>query len=121
MSRTYKDKPYKFRDPENDHDYRYEYFEYESEGLDWKGNPYSGIRRFYVERAGVLTKKKKRVDTEYHWMSTPSWWTRLFMNRPQRIASKRWERDVVRMSFWDIAQDSFDPPPMGKKPHVYFW
>lgn len=124
MSRTYKDKPYKIRDPESDWDYRYDSIPYTAFGKYWSAGKW--VEREYQsiwfrKKRGVLTKKKKHVDTEHHWMTTPGWWVNLFMNRPQRIASKQWERDVVKLSFWDIAQDNFDPPMIGRKPHIYYW
>lgn len=123
MSRTYKDRPYKSRFPTENSDNKYRCVPYIAEGLHWKTKePYCALRWFSVKRRGVLTKKKKHVDAERHWIhSTPSWWTNMFMNRPQRIASKKWEREIVQYSFWDIAQDNFDPPLIGNKPHVYYW
>ena len=108
MSRTYKDRPSKVRFPEEQWDYRYEC---------------NGQRDFfslrYLERKGVLTKKKKQVDTENHWMTTPSWFIRDFMNRPQRRASKMWENTVIGKSVDEL--DLEDPPMIGKKPHIYYW
>ena len=67
---------------------------------------------------GPTTKPKKRrtQDVEWHWMSTPSWWTRLTMNRPQRRAGRLWERKVL---FQDL--EDADPPGVSHKPHIYFW
>lgn len=118
MSRTYKDKPYKFKNPEWADDNKYETFEYLAEGTHWKtGEPYTAVRKFFVKRAGYLTKKKKRVDTEWHWMHTPSWWTHMFMNKPQRHASNQYMRQLTIQ----VDLDEVDPPPLGKKPHVYYW
>lgn len=61
-------------------------------------------------------KLRKEVDTEDHWMSTPSWWTRLVMNRPQRRAGKMWEATVIREEL-----EETDPPGVSKRPHVYFY
>jgi len=63
------------------------------------------------------TKKAKRQDTEWHWMSTPSWWTRLMMNRPQRAAGRLWEKKVVH----EADLENVDKPSVSKKPHQYFW
>lgn len=69
MSRTYKDKPAKVRlEP-------------------WDKDGYG-----YIWLPTTKTKKRKEVDTKDHWMSTPSAWTRLMMNRPQRRASHLWEK-----------------------------
>lgn len=121
MSRTYKDVPYKVRDPESDWDYRYDNIPYIRTYIDWRTKEEKETQGvWFRKKRGVLTKKKKHVDTENHWISTPGWWVRCMMNRPQRVASKQWEKDVVRMSFWDIAQDNFDPPMIGRKPHIYY-
>jgi hypothetical protein len=52
-------------------------------------------------------------------MTTPGWWVRMMMNKPQRVASKQWEREVVKMVVEDLVDA--DPPSLGKKPHVYYW
>ena len=67
MSRTYKDKPYKFSHPEDQVDYKFT----------WVGHT-------LLHKAGVNTKKRKEEDTKYHWMHTPSWWVRLMMGKPER-------------------------------------
>lgn len=104
MSRTYKDRPSKWRFPEKEWNYRY----YEEHS--W-GN--------YSARRGVLTKKRKELDTEYHWMTTPGWWISIFMNRPQRVASKQWEKQIVCYPINNL--EDTDPPLIGKKPHIYYW
>lgn len=105
MSRTYKDRPSKIRYPEEQWDNRY----YRS-----------GYRKFsFLEYRGVLTKKKKCVDTENHWMTTPSWFIREFMNQPQRARGKQWEKKIVKVSFDDIID--VDYPDVSRKPHIYYW
>lgn len=88
MSRTFKDKPSKIRFPE--------------------------VYPYWIEVE--KTKKKREEDTEWHWMSTPSWWTRLTMNRPERRANSLLERSVL---FNDI--EEFDFPNLGHKPHNYYY
>ncbi len=99
MSRSYKDsrRKYHFKD----------YWT-----LDWI--PLEG----YGHRLGKTSKPKlrKEVDTEDHWMSTPSWWTRLVMNRPQRRAGRLWERKVL---FEDIEET--DSPGVSHRPHIYYY
>ena len=87
MSRTYKDKPSKVKFPEV--------------------YPY-GV---HVEK----TKKRKKQDTEWHWISTPSWWTRLLMNRPQRRAVHLWERKALFSDLEELVQ------PSKKVAHIYYW
>ncbi len=88
MSRTFKDKPSKVRFPE--------------------------VYPYWVQTE--KTKKRKEEDTEWHWMSTPSWWTRLCMNRPERRANKLRERNILISNV-----DEFDFPDLGHRPHIYFW
>jgi hypothetical protein len=118
MSRTYKDKPYKFVNPEQDWDYRHtgilytrQYRSYNADG-GWEWAEYEATR--YLEKAGVLTKKKKHQDIEHHWMTTPSWWTRLYMLRPQRARENQQLRNI------QVLED-FDFVDTGRKPHVYYW
>ncbi len=100
MSRTYNTTKIEFRDPEQVFDYDHD--------------PES----FYcLKLAGVKTKKKKKADKGYHWMTTPMWFIREFMNRPARKASKRYEREVVKMR--DL--EDVDFPIVGRKPHIYYW
>jgi hypothetical protein len=124
MSRTYKDKPYKFVNPEQDWDYRHigtphtrEYRVY-SEGC-WKWVEYDTV--YWLKKPGVLTKKKKHKDTEHHWMGTPghwthtpSHWTHIMMNRPQRARENQSLRCI-----YDL--EDFDFVDTGRKPHIYYW
>lgn len=85
-------------------------------------------------------KKKKNHDTEWHWMSTPSYWTRIMMNRPQRRQGKVWEIDVSKIQCKTemvqtypyigtvplLSQETEDAynketPSVSRKPHVYYW
>lgn len=123
MSRTYKDKHWKLRFPEGEYHFGHERIAYETYYREWDVTLGKYIetsdlvtRYVFVEKAGVKTKKKRKDDTEWHWMSTPSWWTRLTMNRPQRRKGRQWERKV---HFQDLEET--DPPGVSKKPHVYYW
>jgi hypothetical protein len=107
MSRTHKDKPYKVTHPEEQLEYRKEKIKVEDSYPRW------------MEKPGVKTKKRKECDTEYHWMTTPSWWTRLTMNRPQRLEGHLWERDVVKKDLDSLEEE--DPPGVSHKPHIYYW
>ena len=106
MSRTHKDRPYRIRFPEEEWDYRY----YRC-GDRWYFN--------FLAYPGVLTKKKKRVDTENHWMTTPSWFINVFMNRPQRARGKAWERKIVKCKVDELIDQ--DIPDVSRKPHKYYW
>ena len=122
MSRTYKDRPARIKYPDHfkNRDDLYEYVEYDAEGYSYYYNVYyNEKRKFCVKKPGVFTKKKKTIDTEWRWMSTPGWWVNLFMNAPQRVASKQWERQVVRGSLEELEDTA--PPHIGRKPHLYYW
>lgn len=105
MSRTYKDQPWEYRFPEDQRDYRY--------------FPITDWRCTALAKPGVLTKKRRELDTKYHWMSTPSAWTRIMMNRPQRRGIKLWEREVSKTPVEDA--DLLVCPYHGRKPHIYYW
>lgn len=116
MSRTHKDKPRKFQSPEYDWKYGTETHTCEVWSKWYEG--YVELR-YSLQLPGVKTKKKRRVDTEDHWMNTPSWWIREFMTVPQRAAGRTWERNVVREKIEDL--DAVDKPNISRKPHLYFW
>jgi len=104
MSRTYKDKPHKLH-----------------VGY-WRNEDYISCSNPTFPWAIMKTKttkpkKRKEVDTEFHWMRTPSAWTRIMMNRPQRRAGRIWERTI----FYELDLEDTDPPGVGKKPHIYYW
>lgn len=60
-------------------------------------------------------KKKKQFNPSFS-ESTPSWWTRMMMNRPQRREGHMWESEVINYD----QLDDVDPPCCGKKPHLYY-
>lgn len=66
---------------------------------------------------GLLTKKRKSFNTNIHFMTTPSWWTRIRMNVPQRRAGRLWERKVVVTL---VIDDTLDPAGVSGKPFIYF-
>jgi len=102
MSRTYKDKP--------------------TETLyeDWNKDRERIEGTFcWIDLPTTKPKKRKELDTEWHWMSTPSWWTRLTMNRPQRRKCKLWERDALKTCLDSL--DDLDKPIISRKPHIYYW
>lgn len=115
MSRSYKDRPWKLRFPESQWDYAYERIPYQK----WS-NEFQYLYNFwcYIEKPGVKTKKK-RSYVEYHGMPTPSWWTRLCMNQPQRARGRQWERQIVKCNLDELIDS--EPPGVGKKPHIYYW
>ncbi len=125
MSRTYKDiKRYKRRaESKASWETRYDVYEYYGVVYsypDYNETTKTVLRTKYLKKAGVLTKKRKNDYSKDHWYrSTPSWWTHLFMTRPQRRKGRVWECEVVKSQV--IALEEADPPSVGKKPHIYYW
>jgi hypothetical protein len=130
MSRTQKDKPHEIRFPyrwdHDTHDFytdpvlvtttrrlNLETMEFEVADLE---SPY--LHRHFRRLQTPTTKPKRRreVDTEDHWMSTPSWWTNMKMNRPARHKGRTWERKVLVEDL-----EETDPPGVSHKPHIYWW
>jgi hypothetical protein len=107
MSRTLKDRNWKFKYPELSWDY--DTVRITSD---------SGFTIRYLKLPGVKTKKRKELDTDWHYLrNSPGWWTRLTMNRPQRRAGHVWEHEVLKQA--DL--EDCDPPGVGHKPHIYYW
>jgi hypothetical protein len=68
---------------------------------------------------GVFAKKKKKVDTENHWMTTPMWFIREYHNQPQRARGKQWEKKALKCSIDGLID--LDTPSVSRKPHIYYW
>lgn len=121
MSRTYKDKHWKLRFPREDDSVVIEYVA-EVKVYDYNLRAFTGETRiskarFWIQEPGVKTKKKRRDSDPWHWcQATPSWWTRITMNRPARRKGRIWEQKVL---FQDI--EDTDPPGVSRKPHVYYF
>lgn len=94
MSRTTKDKSFKLRHPE------WATYSY------WEG-----------KSAYLNTKKRKELDTEFHWMSTPGWWNKLMHTRPERRKIKVMLTVLTGLE----CLDDVDVPDLGRKPHIYYW
>lgn len=128
MSRTYKDKPSRLLYDRYDKDFVY-HKEVEVQhkpkalmlnellGLPVE-YPYKSVfRSYFTYRKTTKPKKRKTLNTKWLWFQrTPSWFTRITMNRPQRRKGKLWERAVL---FQDIEET--DPPGVGRKPHNYYY
>lgn len=89
--------------------------EYESTSPRYPGSGY--VWHYYVQLPTSKPKLRKEKDTEDHWMSTPSWWTKMTMIRPERRAAHLLEKKALRVL--DI--EDMDFPDLGKKPHCYYW
>lgn len=126
MSRTYKDKKWTLRFPEYDYTKDREAVPYEAyrRRYDWETSNWIITdevitRYYYLPKKGVKTKKRRKIDTNWHWMSTPSWWTRLMMNRPQRRAAHLWEKEAQKTEVESL--EDLDIPNVSHKPHKYYW
>lgn len=123
MSRTYKDRPYKFKPYHLEKEASTECIQYEAEYYEWgTGIKRSGIRFCWLKVRGVKTKKKKTYNPYKagDWgMSTPSWWTKMFMNRPQRAKLNRLARKAATLSRSEL--EDFDIPFTKNKPHSYYY
>ena len=64
-------------------------------------------------------KVGKHKDNTWHWMTTPSWWTRMMMNRPQRREAHLWENRAEHTALEDL--EELDTPNVSHKPHKYYW
>lgn len=103
MSRTYKDKPPKFRFPEEQ--WNYDRYEVDPDTY-WY---------YWLQIPGVKTKKKRKVNTKWHWLgSTPSWWTYTFMIRPRRSKENQQLRNIKNI-------EEFDFVDVKRKNHKYYW
>lgn len=64
-------------------------------------------------------KKKERLFKPWFWFqATPSWWTRLTMNKPQRRQGSIWQRNTKKTAIEDLKDT--DVPSVSRKPHQYF-
>lgn len=59
-------------------------------------------------------RKKKKSDHEFWPQATPSWWTRITMNRPHRRAAHMWEQTVDH-------QTAEEADPIPETPKKYYW
>jgi len=106
MSRTYKDKPYKLTEYYASWRQDRVDFKYERDGCIWYANLYGKTTK---------TKKRKEVDTEDHWMTTPMWWYHMTHTKPLR------RRTSVMLRTLPVDLEDADIPDYRRRPKVYFW
>ncbi len=119
MSRTNKDKPSKLH---TSNDWRKDYEYIRIPGTDYL---------YWIQQPTTKAKKRKEVDSDFHWMTTPGWFIRDFMNKPQRRQNKLWEAKLKnkRICTWHESYiddtidwlDSHDTPSVSRKPEKYYW
>lgn len=118
MSRTFKDKPRKLRVEPWDKDTQR--FQYVAVGKVWGTDEVREYLAYgHIDLPTTKTKKRKAVDTEDHWMTTPNWWVSLTMTKPQRREGALWERKVATSKFENL--EELGVPSVSRKPHIYFW
>jgi hypothetical protein len=117
MSRTYKDRPRRIVWGTWGDD-RY-YVDYVAEYRDYRTGKYHTVERSVgLTYAGYHPKKKRSADEDWRWcQSTPSWWVRMFMNKPKRRECRLWEQSLKTLADLEDA----DCPDYGHKPHLYYW
>lgn len=65
-------------------------------------------------------KKSRHTNTHWNWLqSTPSWWTRMMMNRPQRREAHLWEQEAAHTAIENL--EELDTPNTTHKPHKYYY
>lgn len=69
---------------------------------------------------GKHKKDGRKKDMPWNW-STPSWFTKLYMNDPVKRKFKDWEGKVKRTSLEDIAEHEYPIEPDKKGRQEYFW
>lgn len=78
-----------------------------------------GWKQYYKYKKLVTGPKlPKHKNTTWQWLqSTPSWWTRLTMNRPMRRACRVWEQKAKYFKDFEASIC----PDTKRKPHVYYY
>lgn len=131
MSRTYKDKDFYLRFPEEKYDFGSEKVEYRAIAktlyeYNLEEDTYSKIEvshnyigHRWLDKAGTKTKKPRHYKGDWKWYKrTPSWFVREFMTAPKRRECRDWQSKVkYAVDFEEIE----DCPDFGKKPHIYFY
>ena len=122
MSRTYKDrnrvklKRY-YRDRWETEHTKFVYEGWKYVWPDFNNSVGTITRTIYLKKAGVKPKKRKELDTEDHWMSTPGWWVKMTMTKPQRRSQHLLEKQALKA----VDIEDVDFPELGRKPHIYYW
>ena len=116
MSRTFKDKPYRLTHEPWDKD-TIHVPAIQTYTL-WRTKEKVEIDTFiHLQLPTTKTKKRKTKDTEDHWMTTPGWWIRLMMGRPERRSANMLTHKALLLA--DI--EEIDIPDLKRKPHIYYW
>jgi hypothetical protein len=119
MARTLKDRPAKLRFPE----------EYPFRDLDQR-IPYTAVRTnrstgekyeieswFYLTRGGTKTKKKRKVDTKWHWLrGEPRWWRNSYERKNRTNIRQRIHRFMV-----GEAEDVLNNTRSCGRPFMDYW
>lgn len=119
MSRTYKDKKWKLRHPENDHTFGVERVAYEVTGRSWFDGEWQDCtytRYSYMDLPGVKKKKPRHEHGVWNWCrNTPSWWIHMTHHVPNRARCRNWEKTRTEDNLDEVC------PDYGRKPHIYYY
>lgn len=66
---------------------------------------------------GRISRKYTAKESNPFPNGTPSWWTKLYMNRPKRRENRR----LCKMALSGVDADELNFPLGNRKPHVYYW
>lgn len=121
MSRTFKDRKFGRTYWREQRERETIEFAYEVREVGWDGKPIVYQRRRSLQRPGVRPKLRKDYvnKLESACYSTPMWWIREMMNRPERKSANQLTREAVKYRLEDI--DAIDIPDLGRNPHIYYW
>lgn len=53
----------------------------------------------------------------WKWWSSPGWWVREMMTRPQRAKTRELINEVKKLDDLENAPEF----PLARKPHIYYW
>ena len=107
MSRTYKDKKEKYKNPY--------YVSFEDAYIRIGNRRYGSLR--WIQVPGVKKKRKRHYDDAWtKYSSAPGWFTNLFMNRPLRR-----EFRIYLLKLDPKLLEDCDPPCHLYKKFVYYW
>jgi hypothetical protein len=129
MSRTYKTQPNRLKYKKYFDDDGYYWVNYTRVYVSYyTKEEREGPAQFRLKKAGHFPKLKRFEPEWKWWQTTPSWWIRTYMQKPQRRAGSMWEREVVKTFNQSVHEydkydnvEQLDTPSVSRKPHIYYW
>ena len=65
--------------------------------------------------------KKGYVESVRSWLKSPGWFTKLYVNRPEKAKGKQWETKMKKVSLADIEDHEHPLEPRSKEEQRYYW